>query len=402
MITNKNSVLVAGTLVLDIIPVFEAENSGSERAGAGGTVYLDKIRTQLGGSAGNTGMALHALGADVTIFSRVGKDSFGGIVSKLLQDTGCKQIVSQAEDLHTSASVVVAMPGQDRMILHSRGASQKYDVQSVPLELLEEKALFHFGYPTGMQCMYEDQGETLGEFFSRIKATGITTSLDTSFPGIHTPAGKADWKRIFRKTLPYTDIFMPSYEELFLMLRRDAYLKAMEKYPEMKLDQIFDLAMAADMADELLEYGVKAVVIKCGEKGAYLKTRKTISAAAFGRAVPADIASWQRKECFAPPFKVESVRSTNGAGDTFVAGFLQGVLLGQSPREALALAAGSAGLRISTGGDFSSLDTYMAIEKRISQGWPRMQADPGDPEWEQAADGLFYRKNPGETMKPGK
>ena len=63
MITNKNSVLVAGTLVLDIIPVFETENPGSERAGAGGTVYLDKIKTQLGGSAGNLAMTLPWMGS---------------------------------------------------------------------------------------------------------------------------------------------------------------------------------------------------------------------------------------------------------------------------------------------------------------------------------------------------
>ena len=51
-----------------------------------------------------------------------------------------------------------------------------------------------------------------GLTFEKAKEAGATTSLDLSLSNPESPAGKADWPAILRKTLPYVDIFVPSIE----------------------------------------------------------------------------------------------------------------------------------------------------------------------------------------------
>ena len=342
---NKKKIISAGTLVMDVIPEFYSEEEEGERKTAGGTVYLKNIKTVLGGSVGNTGTALKYLGSDVTLFSRVGNDDFGVIVEKALKDTGCKYMVSNSTELHTSMSIVISYPHQDRMILHSRGASQKYKAEDIPEELLNKNDMFHFGYPTGMMCMFTDSGETLSGIFQFVKQHQLTTSMDTSFPGIHTPAGKADWRKILKSTLPYVDIFLPSFEEIYLMLYRDEYLNKIKKFPEMKMEQIFDIEIVEKIASELLQMGAGIVVIKCGEKGSYLKSGSLKRIEKFGKNKPENAELWANREIFTSPYEVKNIISTNGAGDTFVAGFLNG--RSRTPEETINFASASAAYRIS-------------------------------------------------------
>lgn len=372
---NRKKIISAGTLVMDMIPEFYPEEGAGERKAAGGTVYLKNIRTALGGSVGNTGVALKYLGSDVTLFSRVGSDEFGVIVAKALKDTGCSYVVSESPDMHTSMSIVISYPYQDRMILHNRGASQRYSDADIPKELLEQNDMFHFGYPTGMMCMFEDSGETLSGIFRKVKRYGLTTSLDTSFPGVNTPAGKANWREILKKTLPYVDIFLPSFEEIYLMLHREEYLEKMKTFPEMKMEKIFDINLVQRMASELIEMGTGTVVIKCGEKGSYLKCGSRERIEQFGKAAPEDIFAWREKEIFTSPCKVDNIVSTNGAGDTFVAGFLNALLRGMLPEETINFASASAAYRISHENGLRDVKGWDDIEQKIMLKLEKMQKE---------------------------
>jgi len=80
--------------------------------------------------------------------------------------------------------------------------------------------LFHFGYPPLMERMYANDGIELATIFQRVKALGLTTSLDLSMPDPSSAAGRANWHAILGATLPYVDVFLPSAEEILLMLRR--------------------------------------------------------------------------------------------------------------------------------------------------------------------------------------
>ena len=365
-------VLVAGTLVLDVVPVFETNTSVHERFTSGGTVYLEKIQTSLGGSVGNTGVALHRLGADARLFTRVGGDAFGDLAKSLLERTGCPFTAPAIKGMNTSASVIVAPPESDRTILHSRGASQRYIATDIPEGLLRGNDLMHFGYPTGMACMYEDGGETLSGLFRRAKQAGAATSMDVSFPGVDTPAALADWREIFAKTLPNVDVFLPSYEELLMLLHREKYLALRRANPDMRMGDILDEALVSGMADDLLKMGAAIAVIKCGEAGAYCKTASGGRLAKTGRLASLLTDGWANREAWIAPYRAERIRSTNGAGDTFVAGFLLGLLLGRTLEETAALAAASAASRLESVNAASGIPHYTEVEARIKGGWEQL------------------------------
>ena len=75
----------------------------------------------LGGEVGNTGLGLKKLGCDVRLVSKIGDDSVGEIVREILNryDTDYTLIEMMGEQ--SSASVAIALPGKDKMTLHSRG-----------------------------------------------------------------------------------------------------------------------------------------------------------------------------------------------------------------------------------------------------------------------------------------
>ena len=57
--------------------------------------------------------------------------------------------------------------------------------------MLNDVTLFHFGYPTLMRSMYENDGAELIVLFKKVKECGCATSLDLSAVAPDTEAGKA-------------------------------------------------------------------------------------------------------------------------------------------------------------------------------------------------------------------
>ena len=74
-----------------------------------------------------------------------------------------------------------------------------------------------------MKKMYEKGGEELLQIFQMVKRKGIATSLDMAAVDADSDAGKADWREIIQKVMPYVDFFVPSAEELLFMMDREKY-----------------------------------------------------------------------------------------------------------------------------------------------------------------------------------
>ena len=99
----------------------------------------------------------------------------------------------------TSYSVVLAIPGIDRIFLHDPGANVTFSGSDLDFEAIKGADLFHFGYPTLMRRMYQNQGEELARMFRRIKEGGTAISLDMAAIDPSSEAagrtGKGFWKR---------------------------------------------------------------------------------------------------------------------------------------------------------------------------------------------------------------
>ncbi|MBN1888151.1 MAG: carbohydrate kinase family protein [Thermoflexales bacterium] len=351
--------IVAGHLCLDIIPDLSAlvpgQFDGAFRPGR--LVQSGPATLATGGAVSNTGLALHRLGLKTRLIARVGQDQLGQALRQTIdaQGAGLAEGLIPCAESSTSYSIVISPPGSDRRFLHHPGANDDFSAQDVTDEALQDARLFHFGYPPLMARMYADNGQQLLELLRRVKACGLTTSLDMAYPDPDSPAGRADWPGILRQVLPCTDVFVPSLDEISYMLWR-------------KTDVAPSAELLARVSGELLGMGAKMALLKLGDRGLYLRTASRSVLKDLGAAAPGNIDEWADFEAWRPCFRVNVV-GTTGSGDVTVAGFLAALLRGLPPGEALTAALAVGACCVEAADALSGLHSWEATWQRIRAGW---------------------------------
>ena len=152
-------VIVAGHACLDITPLFPHNQQAAKLGNIlspGKLIQMEGVDIHAGGAVSNTGMAMKMLGADVCLMAKTGSDEFGKIISDIYAAQGADSGIIVQEGQNTSYSVVLALPGIDRIFLHDPGCNHTFSFEDLPKEKLLGTDLFHFGYPPLMKKMYED------------------------------------------------------------------------------------------------------------------------------------------------------------------------------------------------------------------------------------------------------
>ena len=185
----------------------------------------------------------------------------------------------------------------------------------------------------------------------------------TSLPDPTSPAGKADWRGIYRKALPYVDLFLPSIEETFCTLHLEEYLQRKELAGGQELIDHIRPEEFGRFAEEYLELGCRIAVIKAGHNGWYVRSGARERIAGLGRAAPRDPAAWADRELWCPAFVVERIASAAGSGDCSIAGFLTGMLKGHSLEECLKLANAAGALNLRAIDTTSGLPPWGELEE---------------------------------------
>ena len=330
-------VMVAGHVCLDIIPQFYdtgAHNIG-ELLRPGKLINVAEAKVSTGGPVSNTGLNMKSLGAEVCFCARVGDDIFGRITTQLLDESGNAEGIRVVEGAASSYTVALAPPGIDRIFLHNPGTNDTFVADDLDADLIAQCGLFHFGYPPLMARMFADEGAQLERVFRMAKEAGPTTSCDMSVPDPDSPSGKAPWRRILERILPYVDIFVPSIEEVLYMLSPDEFLSLKHEHGDADLIDVLEPARYSQCADELLRMGAKLVMLKTGHRGVYFKSGPAEGFAEMGAVKPGTAENWARREAWAPAFEVEHMASATGSGDSAIAGFLAAYLKGLPVEDAL-------------------------------------------------------------------
>jgi sugar/nucleoside kinase (ribokinase family) len=277
-----------GVHVLDVLarPVEEIP------AGQGGAL-IEEIRMTPAGSAGGTAIVLAKLGAQTRSAGAIGIDKLGDVLLGLLSDAGVDpSLLVRRDGVQTSASVLPIRPDGSRPALHVVGANGTYTSADAPWDALAEADVVHLGAPEFMG------GEEAAKIAAHAREHGAVVSADLLAPG-EQAAAILDW-------------IAPLFGHLDYLLPND--------------DQVLGLTGADDLeagCRALVERGVGCVAATAGAEGAIV--------------VDADGAER------VPAFAIDVV-DTTGCGDAFSAGFLRGLALDRSRRDAAVLGCAAAAL----------------------------------------------------------
>lgn len=371
----KKRVIVAGHICVDITPVFP-EGKGRNRNVSdvmkpGKLLHMDGVQVSTGGVVANTGLAMKFLGADVKLIGKIGEDSFGEIVANTLKKNGAEDdSLVRDPSVSTSYTVVVAIPGIDRIFLHDPGANDQFFSKDISDVQLREADHIHFGYPPLMAKMFEEDGRELIDIYRRAKEFGLSTSLDMAAVDPNAPSGGADWEKILNLVLPYVDFFVPSFEELCFMLDRPKFDALADKANGGDMTEVISFEEdVKPLADKCLKLGAKLVVIKCGIAGLFYKSSKEETM----RKIPGiDAVKWAELEGFEKSYVPDVVRSGTGAGDTCIAAFLTALLDGEEPEMVFSLATGTGASCVEGYDSLSGLRTFDELKKKIGNGWEKL------------------------------
>lgn len=352
-ITSKK-IAVMGYLCLDLFPDFKGKNIFKFIPGMLQEVGSCDIFP--GGVIGNTGLALHKLGMPVKLVGRVGNDVFGQIVKEILG-----QLISESDFIlkigvgKTAYSIVLSSHGDDRMFLANSGVNETLTVHDADALIKEDIGLLHFGYPPLCRLFAIKNGQELQKLFKRAKKQKIVTSLDLSLPAPNSFSYSLDWISFLRKTMPLTDVFLPSLDELSFML---------------KPKRTDTLSKIQVMAEQLLDFGAAIVGIKLGGNGLYVKTTNDINRLKFLSTISIETCNlWRNKEFIAPCRQVKVV-GTTGAGDATVAGFLAGIMTGCTAEISALLGVGTGACNVTSHDSISGIKPLSIIRKMLYRGWP--------------------------------
>jgi sugar/nucleoside kinase (ribokinase family) len=260
--------------------------------GQGGQL-VEEIRITPAGSAGGTAVTLAKLGARVRSAGAIGVDALGDVMLELLGRFGIDtSLLVRRSGVQTSASVLPIRPDGSRPAFHVIGANGSYGAQDAPWDEIARATHLHVGAPEFMG------GEDAARILAHARKHDTVTSADLLAPGDQAAAIR-DW---IAPVFPQLDYLLPNDEQVLGLTGSD------------------DLV---DGARALVRAGVGCVVATCGDAGATIVDAATVE--------------------HVPAFEVEVV-DTTGCGDSFSAGFLRGLGLGRSRREAAVLGCAAAGL----------------------------------------------------------
>jgi sugar/nucleoside kinase (ribokinase family) len=270
-------VTIAGELNLDLILYGLPADLPAERE-----VLAERMMLTLGSSSAIVAHNLASLGNRVGFQSLVGGDELGQIALKRLGESGVDtSLVRHAHGSQTGLTVILQRQ-QQRNILTYSGTIAELTFADLDIDYLSDARHFH------LSSFYLQSGlrPQVPELFRRLKAAGLTISLDTN----DDPEDR--WGEL-REVLRNVDIFLPNEREACKIAATDDSRLAVERLAEM----------------------VPLVVVKLGAKGAIARSGKQIVES--------------------PALNVDAVDPV-GAGDSFDAGFLHQYVRGADLASCLA------------------------------------------------------------------
>lgn len=281
--------------------------------GAGRLHHVDPIGLTTGGLASNAGIAMSRLGLRVAMLSYTGNDAWNTIMREHYKSEGVDTSrLMRHPELPSSSTVVMIDAEGQRSFAHHQGAPRTINRSTIldNLDLIAASRMFLIGYYSLLPNLQND----LAEIFAAIRETGCMTAMDA--------AGTGGDLQPLDQILPHLDVYVPSHGEAEHQTGQSDPRAIIEVYRHCGATGLLG--------------------VKLGSDGAVLQT-------ADGQFLTIDPV--------APPGEVVD---TTGAGDSFYAGLISGLLQGMSAADAGRLAAAAGAACVTASGATTAIGSFDA------------------------------------------
>jgi fructokinase len=197
-----------------------------------------------GGAPANVAAAIAALGGNVDMAAKVGKDPFGQHIIDLLNEMGVstKWIIQDPTSFTTFAFVSLMEDGE-RDFYFNRGADGQLSVQDLTGLDLNEYDIVHFGSATGflpgpLQATYID-------LLNKSKAAGALISFDPNYRHLLFPNNTESFVSQSWHFIQACDFFKLSDEEAMLITGQETVQKAANALRE-KTNAVFAITLGKE------------------------------------------------------------------------------------------------------------------------------------------------------------
>jgi ribokinase len=258
----------------------------------GGDALATSQTVGVGGSATNTAVLLHRLGADVQLLSSVGDDPWSVLAREALttEGVGVGHITTVLR-AGTSLNVVAVTPDGERTMLACRGASALLTAAHIPDKTVASSAWLHL---SGYALLEDPQRSAAVHALDVAAASGVPSSMDL-------PVGPSATTR---------DVVLEAIRGLHLIVL--GVPEALQLLGDQQASSSHE-----SVVDALHRLGPTVVALKLGAAGAVLSDGRSVIQVPSVSVTPLD---------------------TTGAGDAFSAGMVAGLAAGLSLEETGALA----------------------------------------------------------------
>lgn len=280
----------------------------------GETVKGPMFKMGPGGKGFNQGAAAHKAGADVTMVTKIGKDSFGDIALHTMDELGMtKEHVFISEEDKTGIALILVDENTSQneiaIVSGACGTITEKDTNSVK-ELIRESE-----YILLQLEVNQDANERIAEYACE---NGVKVIINTA---------------------PYSKISDEFLSKAYMVTPNEVEAEALTGI------KVEDLESAKKAATIFKKKGVKKVLITLGEKGVFI--------------------SDDDKDEILPAFHVNAV-DTTGAGDAFNGGFITALAEGKDIWEAAKFANAAAALSVQKLATTPSMPARKEIDEFLS------------------------------------
>lgn len=281
---------------------------------------LEQISMTIGGDAINESTIISRLGSKVGLLSLVGNDAVGDYIVRHCDAEGIDHTgVRRVDGIDTSINVaLVTADGERTFVTNRNGSLWKLCGDDIDLSLVPR------GRILSMASFFNSprlDNDAIVKIFKTAKKAGMLIVADMIKPRL------GETFDDIAEALSYVDYFFPNNDEASAMTG--------EKTVE-------------GVADKILSYGVKHVVIKIGKQGAFIK----------GVGCDAMVV---------PAMQGVTAVDTTGAGDNFASGFITGLLEGKGPRECCEYGNVAASIAIQSIGATTGITSRELFNERLAE-----------------------------------